>query len=406
MARIIARTEFAAAVSQLAKERDLDPKQVLDAIKQAIIAAYRKDAKERGVELDPEIQLDVDLDPVTGEVKVYQLDNETGQRQDVTPPGFGRIAAQTAKQVIIQKIREAERETVLSDYQTKIGSLVYGMVLRFDGPTVIVDLGKTQAVMPPYEQVKEDNYQLNQRLVFYLLEIREGIRGKEIIVSRSRPELVALLFKREVPEVNSGSVEIKAIAREAGARTKLAVWSDQKGVDPVGSCVGQKGVRVQAVINELNGEKIDIIQWSEDPVQFITAAMSPAQVSSVKVNQEDKTALVVVPDEELSKAIGKEGNNVRLAAKLTGYNLDVVGESGARLEETQPAGGQESQSSASDPWQQLPTRIQNVLKSAGIENWQQLIENQDKLSQVAGLGPKSLEQINQLIAETESPASQ
>jgi len=333
MAKVVARTEFSAAVSQLAKERGIDPEIVLASIEAAIVAAYKKDAKENGVEIDEEVvDFRVSVDPVSGGVRVveFEIENSDGEGKDVTPPGFGRIAAQTAKQVIMQKMREAEKSALIAVYRDRVGNVMNGMVLRYDGPFVVVDLGKAEALMPPHEQVHNENYDLNKRMAFYIEGIRETMKGEQIIVSRSHAQLVSQLFAREVPEVNSGSVEIKAIAREAGARTKIAVDSTQQGVDPVGSCVGQKGVRVQSVINELNGEKIDIIEYDEDPVRFIAAAISPATAESVKVNEADESALIIVPDDQLSLAIGKDGQNVRLAAKLTGYKLDVEGASGIK----------------------------------------------------------------------------
>lgn len=309
------RSEFSLALNQVATERGIDPKVVLETIQAAILAAYRKDYG-----MDELEQLTVDLQPDTGEAKIFK------DGKDITPPGFGRIAAQTAKQVILQRIREAEKQAVLTDYQTKVGSIASGMILRFDGPNIIVDIGRTQAVMPPSEQSQGERYHLNQRLTFYIEGIRETGRGNEIIVSRAHKGLVEGLFKREVPEVAQGSVELRIIAREAGGRTKVAVFSSQSGVDPVGSCVGQKGVRVQGVIGELGGnEKVDIIQWSDDAKVFITAALAPAKDIEVSLDEKKKTADVVIPDDQLSLAIGRDGQNVRLAAKLTGWKIDIRG---------------------------------------------------------------------------------
>ncbi|HLD24965.1 MAG TPA: transcription termination factor NusA [Patescibacteria group bacterium] len=314
----VVRSEFALALNQVATERGIDPNVVLESIKAAILAAYRKDYGT-----DDLITLTVDLNPDTGEAKVMQ------DGKDVTPPGFGRIAAQTAKQVILQRIREAEKQAVLSDFQGKIGSIVPGMILRFDGPNVIVDIGRTQSVMPPQEQNPAERYHLNQRLTFYIEGIRETMRGNEIIVSRAHKGLVEGLFKREVPEVAQASVELRVVAREAGNRTKVAVFSSAPGVDPVGSCVGQKGVRVQAVINELGGnEKVDIIQWSTDMKQFIMAALAPAKDMDVVLDEKKQAAVVLVPEDQLSLAIGREGGNVRLAAKLTGWKIDIKGKQG------------------------------------------------------------------------------
>lgn len=309
----IVHSEFALALNQVASERGIDPSVVLETIKAAILAAYRKDYG--GKDLD---KLDVVINPDTGEAKVFK------DKKDITPPGFGRIATQTAKQVILQRIREAEKKAIINEYSTRVGTIANGMVLRFDGVNVIVDIGKSEAVMPPSEQVPTEHYRLNQRLTFYIEGIRETMRGSQIIVSRAHKGLVTGLFHREVPEVTNSAVQIKEIAREVGIRTKIAVASNQSGVDPVGSCVGQKGVRVQAVINELGGaEKIDIIQWSNDPKLFIIAALAPANDIEVILNEKKKTAQALISEDQLSLAIGKNGQNVRLAGKLTGWKIDI-----------------------------------------------------------------------------------
>ena len=286
----------------------------METVKNAILAAYKKD--HPGIEIE---EFSTTLDKNTGEARIFKSD------KDVTPPGFGRIAAQTARQVILQKIREREKEAIFADYKLRIGTIVNGRVLRFAGPNVIVDVGKTEALMPTSEQIPNERYNLNQRLTVYILEIREGLKGQEIIVSRSNSGLLQGLFSREVPEIRMGSVIIKDIARESGTRSKVAVYSNQKGIDPVGSCVGQKGVRIQAVIQEFaNLEKIDIIQWQEDPKSYIVAALSPAKnVTAQKIDNETKVAFVRVPQEELSLAIGKDGQNVRLASKLTGFRIEI-----------------------------------------------------------------------------------
>lgn len=307
------RTEFAAALNQAAAERGVDPEEVINIMKEAIKAAYRKDY---GSEND---ELDIDLETEHGGVKVFK------DGKDVTPEGFGRIAAQTAKQVLLQRIREAEKGAILTEYEKKVGTIVNGMVQRLEGPNVVVDIGKTEGIMPAVERMSGEDLRLNQRLKFYIVGIREGSRGQEIVVSRAHKGLVEGLFKLEVPEIGSGLVEIKSISREAGSRSKVAVFSRQAGVDPVGSCVGQKGVRVQAVIAELGNEKIDIIQYSDDPAKFIAASLSPATVGKVSIDEEEKTAHVEVPEDQLSLAIGKDGQSVRLAAKLTGWRIDIKG---------------------------------------------------------------------------------
>ena len=312
----IQRSEFALALNQVSNERGLDPAIVLETVQNAILAAYRKDHPEAELE-----EFRAELNANTGEAKIFHKD------ENVTPPGFGRIAAQTAKQVILQKIREKEKETIISDFRQKIGTIVNGMVLRFAGPNVIVDIGKTEAIMPPAEQIANEKYHLNQRLTVYVVEIKEGLRGEEVVVSRVANGLLEGLFKREVPEVAQGAVEIKAIEREAGNRSKIAVYSTQSGIDPVGSCVGQKGVRVQAIIAEFNGiEKIDIIQWQDDSTRYIQAALSPAKQLTVEIDEKEKLAKVKVAPEELSLAIGKEGQNVRLASKLTGFRIEIEGD--------------------------------------------------------------------------------
>lgn len=317
---VVIRSEFTLALNQVAAERGIDPSSVLETIEAAILAAYRKDYGENDLD-----KLKVKLNPETGEARIFL------EKKDITPPGFGRIATQTAKQVILQRIREAEKKAIIGEYSNRIGTITNGMVLRFDGPNVIVDIGRAEAVMPPQEQIPNEHYRLNQRLTFYIEGIRKTIKGNQIIVSRAHKGLVAGLFQREVPEVSNNSVQIKDIAREAGHRCKIAVSSSSSGVDPVGSCVGQKGVRVQAVINELGGmEKVDIIQWSTDAKLFIQTALAPAKDIDIALNEKNKTAIALVPDDQLSLAIGKDGQNVRLAGKLTGWKIDIKPKSQAK----------------------------------------------------------------------------
>jgi len=327
------RTEFAQAIKAIAMERGLDPEIILDTIKQAIIAAYKKDAKDRGE--DPETSdYDVILNSTNGEAKIFAWDHiepdeegnvdTTGvEKKDVTPPGFGRIAAQTAKQVIHQKIREAEKGAIMGEYTERVGSLVSGMILRFEGPDVRVDLGKTEGIMPAIERVPNERLDLNQRMSFLLKDIVETPRGRQIILSRADSLFVHKLFEREVPEISSGSVIVNGIVREPGIRTKIAVSSGQSGVDPVGSCVGQKGVRVQSVTNELGGERVDIVMFNEDAAEYIKAALSPAEGLVVTLNKKGLTAIVKAPGDQLSLAIGREGQNARLASKLTNWKIDI-----------------------------------------------------------------------------------
>ena len=272
-----ARTEFAAAINQICAERGIPVDTVLTAISSALVASFKKDYPEQALKFEEdELVVTADIDSENGQFRLFvgKEDANKKDRKEITPPGFGRIAAQAAKQVIFQTIREAERDAILSEYADLIGKVVTGMVQRMDGRNVVVDLGRGQAVIPVNEQVPGEFYRLNSRISVYLKEIIETPKGKQIIGSRSDERLLAGLFEREVPEVSAGSVVIRAIAREAGSRSKVAVESTQPGVDPVGSCVGQKGVRVQAVINDLNNEKIDIIQFAEDKDKFIKAALA------------------------------------------------------------------------------------------------------------------------------------
>lgn len=368
------RSEFMAAVNAVASDRGIDPAEVLDTLKQALLAAYRKDYGE-------DESIEVKIDPESGEISLMKDD------EDVTPSGFGRIAAQTAKQVILQRVREAEKDAILADYRDKIDTVVSGMLQRREGRNWFVDIGKTIALMPIEEQVYAEEYHQNLRLKFLIKDIRE-FRGREmVIVSRNDSGLVEGLFDMEVPEIASGIVEIKAIAREEGLRSKVAVATNQEGVDPIGSTVGQRGVRVQAIIDELMGEKIDIVLWNPDTERFIVSALSPAKVLRIELNKTDDTAKVLVPDDQLSLAIGKEGQNVRLAAKLTGYKIDLIGE-----------GGMESAADKNKvQGLEFSTRVENALLAAGINTIDKLRVQED-FSKIEGVGPKAVEEIEQTLA--------
>ncbi|MBI4090365.1 MAG: transcription termination/antitermination protein NusA [Candidatus Kerfeldbacteria bacterium] len=295
-------------------------------------------------------------------------------RTELFPPAaYGRMAAQTAKQVIIQRLREAERDTIFKEFKGREGEILAGTVQRVEGRLVFVDLGHSTAIMPPPEQVSSERYQPGQRIKVYLISVNTTPKGPEIVISRSHPEMVRKLFAIEVPEISAGSVEIKAIAREAGSRTKIAVFSNQKNIDPVGSCVGQRGTRVQTVIGELGGEKIDIVEWSDDPVKFISNALSPAKILSIKVNADAQSAIAEVREDQMSLAIGRNGQNVRLAAKLTGWKIDIVGEgqnledrlrereamAAAKSGETSPAG----EGDAATPEKAVPTEASAEAKT-------------------------------------------
>ena len=319
----MAVTEFNAALNQVATERGIPVSAVVDSIVLALASAYKKDRKEHDEDVELE-DIEVDLDADTGEAKIMM------DGKDVTPSGFGRIAAQTAKQVIVQKIRETEKEVTLDEFRDKLGTIIIANVFKADSHVVVLDLGKPYAygIMPQSEQVQTEKYRLNQKLKVLVKDIRESGKGPEIIVSRSDPKFIEELFSAEVPEIASGVVKIEEIAREPGSRTKMAVSSSDDKIDPVGSCVGQKGVRVQSIIAELFGEKIDIIPYSMTTERFIAAALSPATVTDVELDDEEKRAVVSVPEDQQSLAIGKEGQNARLANKLTKWKIDIKGAAG------------------------------------------------------------------------------
>jgi N utilization substance protein A len=313
---VVVKSEFALALNQVASERGISVDDVISSMEAAILAAFNKEHPEMIEDLGVTVKVNIN----NGETHILK------DEKDITPPGFGRIAAQTARQVIIQKIREAEKKTVITHYQDQVGTLVRGRVIRTEGSTVYVDMGKAEGILPRDEQIRNENYDVNSKFIFFLKEIGTNRAGySRIILSRTAPELISELFKREVPEITNGTVEIRKVVREPGERAKIAVFSSQNGVDPVGACVGQKGVRVQTVTDELNGqEKIDIIQWNGNSKLFIISALSPAKVSSVDLNEEKKRAKVTVEESQAPLAIGKGGVNVNLAARLTDYEIDIV----------------------------------------------------------------------------------
>jgi len=340
--------EFLQALEQIAKEKGISKELLIDAIDVALVSAFKKNF---GTSQNVKVQINRE----TGEVDVYALktvveevDNEFMQisLQDakeidknyeagnvvetkVTPKNFGRIAAQTAKQVVVQRIREAERGIIFDEYISRENEIVTGLVQRKEKNSVFIDLGKTEAILGPGEQTPNEVYNIGDRIKTYIVEVKKTTKGPQIILSRTHPGLVKRLFELEVPEIQSGIVEIKSIAREAGSRTKIAVYSHDENIDPVGACVGQRGHRVQVIVDELKGEKIDIIQWSNDPEIFVGSALSPAKVIEVFADKETNAARVVVGDTQLSLAIGKEGQNARLAAKLTGWKIDIKSQSQA-----------------------------------------------------------------------------
>ncbi len=390
--------QFGSAIAQISEEKGISKDKVIEAIESALAAAYKKDYGRRGQHIRAkfdEVTGGADFylvkEVVDETTRIFETEEEakkeegegkkeateekkptevkktegeeemriprynperdlTLEEAKATKPDakvgdiietkleekgdYGRVAAQTAKQVIIQKIREAERDAMYDEYKQKEGEAISGVIQRIEGRNVFVDLGKSTGVLFPSEQVENEKYRIGQRLKVYVMKVEADPKGPGIVLSRSHPMLVQKLFEIEVPEIFAGTVEIKTMAREAGSRTKIAVASNEEGVDPIGSCVGQKGTRVQAVIDELGGEKIDIIEWSDDVAKFISNALSPAKVVGVKINELKKEAQVAVPGDQLSLAIGKQGQNVRLAAKLTGWKIDVVTGEGKKDEET------------------------------------------------------------------------
>ncbi|NLI56958.1 MAG: transcription termination/antitermination protein NusA [Clostridium sp.] len=339
------------ALEQLEKEKGIDKEILIEAIEAALISAYKRN-------FGSSQNVRVSIDRESGEFKVYALKKVTDTPKnihsdisieeakkvnadleeddvvevEVTPRKFGRIAAQTAKQVVVQRIREAERGIIFDEFSNKEGEIVTGIVQRTERKNVIIDLGKAEAILAPSEQVPGEEYKFNDRIKTYIIEVKKTTKGPQIMVSRTHPGLIKRLFELEVPEIYEGIVELKSISREPGSRTKIAVYSRDDNVDPVGACVGQKGTRVQAIVDELRGEKIDIINWSSDPKEYISSSLSPAKVIRVDVDEEEKSAKVTVPDFQLSLAIGKEGQNARLAAKLTGWKIDIKSESQLRAD--------------------------------------------------------------------------
>jgi transcription termination/antitermination protein NusA len=336
------KNEFLIAITQLAAEKNLPKEVVFEAVETALASAYKKDNLANS-------NVVVKIDPESGNTRVFtrrtvveEVENpdaeltiddakklrpgiQLGENIDDEIPGqaAGRIAAQTAKQVVLQRLREAERDVVFEEYSGRDGDIVSGEVLRMEGRNVIVDLGKAEALLPSPEQVRNEHYRSGQRMKFYVVEVYKATKGPQVVVSRTHKNLIRRLFELEVPEIFKGAVEMKAIAREPGYRSKVAVWSNQEGIDPVGACVGLRGLRIQNIVNELNGERIDVVLWDPEPTRFVAHALSPAQVLEVRADTETNTAEVVVPDRQLSLAIGKEGQNARLAAKLSGWRIDI-----------------------------------------------------------------------------------
>ena len=338
--------ELILALEDLEKEKGIKKEYLLESIETALVTAYKRN-------FDSLENVRVEMDKKTGATHVYsvkevvkKVENPDTQikvkdaqkinpdlnegdnlETEIVPRNFGRIAAQTAKQVIIQKLRELEREIIFTEYNDRKGEIVSGLVQKADRNIVVMDLGRLEGIMPSKEQIPTEHYKVNDKIKAYVVDVEKGAKGApQVIVSRSHPDFVRKLLEFEIPEIYEGVIEIKSVSRDAGNRSKVAVYSPDPNIDPVGSCVGQKGVRIQNVINELNGEKIDVIEWNEDPSIYIASALLPAQILAVDIKEEEKFAQVIVPDDQLSLAIGKAGQNARLAARLTNWKIDIKSE--------------------------------------------------------------------------------
>ena len=430
------KSDFIIALTQLAAERNLPREVVLSAIEAALVSAYKRDSIAAGQDIS------VTLDPATGDVNVHTIktvvEEVESPEQELTleearklrpsaqigetvptgslPHSAGRIAAQTAKQVVLQRLRDAERDIIYDEFADKEGEVYTATIQRVEAKHITVELGRAEAILPPSEQAPFDRYRVGQKLKVLLQSVRQSARGPELIVSRTDKELVRRLFEMEVPEIYNGAVEIVAIAREAGSRSKVAVWAKQEGVDAVGSCVGLRGIRIQNIVNELHGEKIDVVQWNKDTARLIASALSPSQVLRVDIDEQNQATVAIVPERQLSLAIGKEGQNARLAAKLTGWRVDIRSdiEDNARPKPEPKApvvplsaqlgiaaflgavGGMSLE--ALD----LPARLRNVLIEAGLDTIGKLAaKGEPEMLEIKSLGQKSLDQLLEQLARVE-----
>src|SRR3989338_2181198 len=363
---VFMNNDLAASIEYIEKEKNISRQVLLAALKAALVSACRKTFP------NPD-DFDIEVDPATFRIRVLEKGKEIHHAE------FGRIASQTAKQVIIQKIREAERESIFNDFYKKEGDIINGVVHTVDKKAIIVDLGKTEAILPAREQFSKDTYRQGDSIRAYVLEVKKTARGPEIILSRVHPNLVKKLFELEVPEIHDGIVEIKSVAREAGSRSKIAVTSHDDKVDCVGSCVGVRGQRVKNIVNELGGEKIDIVRWSPDPETFIRSALSPAELSQINLITSEQRAEIIASDDQLALAIGKREQNLRLASKLTGWKLDI-----RSLTQRIPLGSLDG----------VGEKVEEALKEAGIHNIKDILKaTPEELCQIPGIGPQTAEKI-------------
>lgn len=389
--------ELLSIIEQIERERGIKKEILIEAVKSALLSAARK-----VIDIKPEEELRIELDTATGKFKAFKNEEE------ITSVDFGRIAASTARQVIIQKIREAEKDVVFTEFQNRVGEIASGTVYRFEKGNIVMDLlGKAEGLLPKREQSPTEEFKQGQRIRAYIAEVRKDAKGPQIILSRTHPNMVRKLFELEVPEIYEGIVEIKSISRQPGERTKIAVWSKNEKVDSVGACVGMRGNRVRNIVNELQGEKIDIVRYNEDIREYIKAALSPAKVSEIKIDKENLKAEVIVDDDQLSLAIGKHGQNVKLASRLIGWNLDIrtkamVAEALAKktgTEETkEPESIQETEAKEGEvPLKELTgvgEKTALALKKAGFNTVADILNaDPETLTKIKGIGEKKAEKI-------------
>lgn len=386
--------ELLAVLDHIEREKGISKEVLIQTVESALVSAARKIVGNKTGEVTVKVNRD------TGGIKIFS------DGKEITSADFGRIAAQTAKQVIIQKIREAERDVIFSDFQSRLGDITTATVHHIGKQGMVVDLGRTEGLLPYKEQVPKENYRQGERIRAYVLDVKKTTRGPQIILSRAHPGLVKRLFELEVPEIYEGIVEIKSISREPGDRSKIAVWSKEEKVDSVGACVGMRGGRVKNIVRELNGEKIDIVRWNEDIKEYIANALSPAQVISIKVNKEERGVEVLVDDDQLSLAIGKHGQNVRLAAKLTGWGIDIISRSQAeeKKEKEKERAEEEKKTPKKEievvvekekpfPTTKLPRigpKIEKLLKESGFDTLEKLAAaSLEDITQIKGIGVKT-----------------
>jgi N utilization substance protein A len=388
--------ELLTVLDHIEREKGIKREILINAVETALVSAARK---MLGHDIKDDIT--VKLDPETGDIKVFQ-----GKKR-LDSDEFGRIAAQTAKQIIIQKIREAERDVIFGEYTAKVGTVISGSVHRFEKGDIVVDLGRTEAVLPKKEQIPREIYKQGERVRAYVLDVKKTGRGPQIILSRTHPGLVKRMFELEVPEIIEGIVEIKAIAREAGERTKIAVWSKDSKVDCLGACVGMRGARVKEIVRELHGEKIDIVKWNEDAAEFIAASLSPAEISKIKIDKESKKVEVIVEEDQLSLAIGKKGQNVRLAVKLTGWDIDIKPRKPAEdllIAKEALSGEAKPEQPVEAPLKKEGTMVQELprvgpktfeaLISGGFDTVEKIAAaTEEQLTEIKGIGKKSAQSL-------------